>query len=92
MVGIIVILHHSVAYVGSMSFEIIKKKYTDVYKPVTLVSFYNYSNGRRYSDSIYSQCRIAIVLMSKIVNKMPCNYYLNKFYFMHVSAIGDAIS
>ena len=34
---------------------------------------------------------VAVVLMSKVVNKKPRNYSLNKFYFRHVSAKGDAI-
>ena len=34
---------------------------------------------------------VAVVLMSEVVNKMPCNYCLNKFYLRHVSAMDDAI-
>ena len=34
---------------------------------------------------------VAVVLMSAVVNKKPCNYCLDKFYFRHVNAISDAI-
>ena len=34
---------------------------------------------------------VVAVLMSEVVNKRPCTYCLSKFYFRHVSAVGDAI-
>ena len=93
IVGIIAILHHSVAYV---SFEIIEKCIT-FYKLMTLYLFnvffffFFFQMIGGTLTAVVHNVGVAAVLMLKVENKRPRNYCLNKFYFRHVSAISDAI-
>ena len=65
MIGIVAILHHSVASIRIVRFKSNAKKYTDFYKVgvgiflllLLLLFLFGYSADRRHSDSCYSQFR-----------------------------------
>ena len=91
IVGIVAILHHTVSYVRSARFEIIAK-YIDFLQltDVDMFSMVIQMIGGTLTAVIYD-VGVAVVLVSEVINKRPCNKCLNEFYFRHVSAMGGAI-
>ena len=91
MVGIVAILHHFLSTVRSVRFKIIEKYMYRFLQTSDVGIFFMVIEMIGGTLKAVIHVGIAVVLMSKALNKRPCNNCLNKFYLRHVNAMGDTL-